>query len=386
MNPAEVEHLVKSLKPIPIEEVGSRQWKEQREAVERLNYVAHQNANKKADDFVMQFLLAHDKLVVLLHELIVCEIWRNRVMPQIVPALLENPTATYLYCYYESILVNLLECLMFFEPVVLGFGDDILELIDYAWRNVAYAFSLGPAVNQIPKEPAAAEGEGEDEKRFWNQIAILRGKVCMSAISLLWFIVDRLKVLPFAAMNNILVKNDLVIGMSEVLELQPWLRKDTGVRPPRVQKYKGGQFEDIKPEDQLVVVTVEAHAWFILHYLLCDRDARTKYQYTKSKKEIIMRIKKFLNETLIDQLPALVDVQRAVEELGFIEPPTGTEEKFKSTLLIEQVPRLISSIEGKGKNWKAMAENMQRVLTHPESRMEDARRCAALFDELYQVS
>ena len=381
LNPAEVDLLVQQLRPIPIEEVGTKAWKDQRDSIEKLNVASHQNANAKKDDYVMSYLIQHDKLSVLLHELLVCEVWRHRVMPKAVDALLQNPTGIYMYCYYESVLVNLIECLGFFEEVITGFGDDVLELVDYCWRNVSALFSMGRTVNDIPAEPAL---DDEGPTRFWHQINHLHRVVAMGCISILWFVVDRLKSLPLAVTNSILVKNDLPVGIAEVIEMQPWMRMDRSAN--KYQKFKGGQYADIGAEDRQVVVATEAHAWFILHYLLCDRDTRTKYQYTKSKKELIMRVKKFLHETMIDQLPALMDVQRAVEELSFLEPPTGTEEKFKHTLLIDQVPRLMTSIDGgsKGKDWIKLAERMKERLLSPESRMEDAQRYAALFDELYQ--
>jgi hypothetical protein len=48
----------------------------------------------------------------------------------------------------------------------------------------------------------------------------------------------------------------------------------------------------------------------------------------------LMRLKKFMNEVLVDQLPPLRDLQRYLEELALYDPPPPTDTPF---LLIEQV-------------------------------------------------
>ena len=131
------------------------------------------------------------------------------------------------------------------------------------------------------------------------------------------------------------------------------------------------------------ICTPEAHVWFIMHKLLCDRECRKKYNYTTSKKELLLRIQRFLNETIVDQIPALSDVQRALEELKFLEPPSGTEEKFRSTLIIEQMPRITAAIHRKDRSWKQVVQTMKGMLTDPRSKMEDAQRMSKIFDEMF---
>ena len=104
----------------------------------------------------------------------------------------------YMYCSYESHLVNLFECIMFAEEVVQGLGDDLLELIDYCWRNVSSLFAQGDKLNEITEDISLAdEAEPNGPKRFWFQANTLHTTNAMSCVSLLWYIVDRLKVLPF---------------------------------------------------------------------------------------------------------------------------------------------------------------------------------------------
>lgn len=375
----EAELAVRELTPIPLSEVGSEKWKSQRETVERLNLCSHSNAVKKVDDCVKTFLVEHERLSVILHELLVAEVFRQRVLPGLMDAVTANPTAPYLYCNYESVLVNLLECVCFYEEVVLGFGDDILELIDYCWRQVFPLFS-DSKINQVQAPPTAEELKKETplehlEKQLYHS-GITRA---MSCLSILWFVIDRLNDLPMSATNAILIKNDLPVGLSDVLLLQPWTRRSATLQ----QKYRNNEFADAPGDEIMRVCTPEAHTWFCLHHLLCDRDCRTKYTYTQHKKEALLRVRRFLNETLIDQIPALQSVQRALEELSFLEPPSGTEEKFRNTLVIEQVPRIMGAIDNGSVNWKKEQERMNRLLRNPNEISRDAARLAMLFDDMF---
>ena len=94
-----------------------------------------------------------------------------------------------------------------------------------------------------------------------------------------------------------------------------------------------------------------------------------------------MRIKKHLNEVIIDQLPVLVDLQRLVEELSFMEPPAGTEEKFKAKmLLIDQVSNLQEAIHRFG-GWSDMVHAFKSALTRdPEVLRADAKIVSEIID------
>ncbi|RNC44338.1 zinc finger, MYND-type containing 10, partial [Trypanosoma cruzi] len=136
--------------------------------------------------------------------------------------------------------------------------------------------------------------------------------------------------------------------------------------------------------DALLVCVPEAHTWFSLHKMLCDPECRRRYPYTQSKKELILRIRRFLNDTLVDQIPALASVQRALEELSFMQPPSDTEAKFKSSLTIEQVPRIMAAVEAsRTHSWEDVANTFAAMLKDPRIKNEDAMRMARIFDEMF---
>ena len=65
-----------------------------------------------------------------------------------------------------------------------------------------------------------------------------------------------------------------------------------------------------------------------------DAAAQQRYHMHSYRKNQLMRLKKFMNEVLVDQLPPLRDLQRYLEELALYDPPPPTDTPF---LLIEQV-------------------------------------------------
>eukprot|EP00659_Diplonema_papillatum_P001246 gene1246-1934_t len=112
---------------------------------------------------------------------------------------------------------------------------------------------------------------------------------------------------------------------------------------------------------------------------------REKYSYTIWRKEQILKSRKFLNEVLVDQIPPLAEVQRALDELSFLDPPHSTEEKFRSTLVIEPVPRLMDSIN-RGTDWKAMAAEHQARLTDPAAVLEQSKEMSSMIDMIMGMS
>jgi len=81
LTPYEAEHYVESLERFGIEDVGSSKWLTQHEYVEKLNQLAHAQAKDGTDEFVVDYLQQHDKIGVLIHDLLLCEIWKEKMYP-----------------------------------------------------------------------------------------------------------------------------------------------------------------------------------------------------------------------------------------------------------------------------------------------------------------
>ncbi len=105
----DADRIITSLKPIPIEKVGSAEWMKQRQNIEQLNMQAHQNVMMNHDEFIKEELSVQDKVKVLIHELIVIEIWKAKVAPliwsEMVQASAKKSLKPYLLVYYLTLQI-----------------------------------------------------------------------------------------------------------------------------------------------------------------------------------------------------------------------------------------------------------------------------------------
>lgn len=74
----------------------------------------------------------------------------------------------------------------------------------------------------------------------------------------------------------------------------------------------------------------------MLNNLLVNPKARAKYDMDDYRKEAVLRVRRYMNEILLDQLPVLKDLQRVLDELtmGVSSQPDDSQ---TSRLIIEQV-------------------------------------------------
>lgn len=78
-------------------------------------------------------------MAVLVNELLVAEIWNEKVFPVIKEEVCEKAVLLikpYLVIAHEMTLVNLLEMTMFHKDACVRIGEPLMELVDFAFRRV----------------------------------------------------------------------------------------------------------------------------------------------------------------------------------------------------------------------------------------------------------
>ena len=55
--------------------------------------------------------------------------------------------------------------------------------------------------------------------------------------------------------------------------------------------------------------------------MFLSQDTNRKYEVTTFRKANLLRLRKYMNEILLDQLPMLTSMLRALEELSMLEVP-----------------------------------------------------------------
>ena len=76
--------------------------------------------------------------------------------------------------------------------------------------------------------------------------------------------------------------------------------------------------------------------WLMLNNLLVDPKARAKYDMDEYRKETVLRVRRYMNDILLDQLPILKDLQRVLDELT-MGVSSQQDESQTTRLIIEQV-------------------------------------------------
>jgi hypothetical protein len=73
---------------------------------------------------------------------------------------------------------------------------------------------------------------------------------------------------------------------------------------------------------------------------------------TTFRKANLLRLRKYLNEVTLDQLPILTNLLRALEELSIVQENTVAQ---KNSFIVQQIPEYRAKIM-RDRNWKEIAE------------------------------
>lgn len=355
----EAERYVESLKKFDLSEVGNPSWMEQHRRLEKLNLQAHQNAMSNSDEFVMEAVLTFDKLGVLIHDLILIEAWKENIYPLLLDDLAgKNNMRLYFILYHEATLVNLFEVFFYYKHVVEAAGDKMLDMVDYISRKLTRLNSANEKFRQLEltkemsaRDPDAAKAFAENlEKRtpkeelqqHWLEIEY---RICVTSVSLARFVSEQAEVLPLGVISRISDTHDFLLLIIPLIENPPWTRRlDNG----KWQKLIDLKWSVVKPIDLLKVTKLEGQPWIALYHLLAKEVFRERYALNSFRKGQLLRIRKYLNEVMLDQLPFLADVQRYMDELAVTNVPEASA-GADSVFLFQQVAAITDSIM-RGKN------------------------------------
>ncbi|KAL9642555.1 hypothetical protein ABK040_011121 [Willaertia magna] len=376
-NPLESQQLVQSLKEFSIEDVGSKRWMKQQQAIDKLNIQAHRDAMLNQEEYVVQAFISYQKVEILIKELIIIEIWKNRVVPLIKDELREasqNSFIPYLLLYHEAAICNLLECIFYHKDSIVYLEETILiEIVDYCQRK----FNLllhNRKLHEIEEEKV----EMSDKEAFDKQLKDIEFQCCLCCLTIFRFLTDQLRELPPGIVNRILDKHDMIVTLVYIIDESPYKKKEKS----GFKKYDGSKWCTVPYDEYLRVSQHEVQAWLAINNLIVDPETRNKYEYNSFRKETVSRLKKHLNDVLIDQVPVLVDLLKAVETLQVMNPPVVS----KSFLIVEQVPEFRDKLLNET-NFEEVAVTSMKLICEEdeEARREQIQSVAKIFGELLEM-
>jgi len=182
--------------------------------------------------------------------------------------------------------------------------------------------------------------------------------ISIKAISIVRYITDHLSGLPLSVTTRLLNTHDLPCVLVELLQNTPWTK--TGEKG-ELLKYDNGRWGEVAPSNRLKLTKTEGQVWLSLYHLLLHPDCQQKYEFNSHNKSVILKLRRYLSEPLLEQLPPLADLQRYLEQLSLMDPPVGRRD-----LILEQVPAIYENLmkECLGK-WTSIAKNHAQLLLEP---------------------
>ena len=166
----------------------------------------------------------------------------------------------------------------------------------------------------------------------------------------------------------------------------------------------------VKPIDLLKVTKLEGQPWLSLYHLCAKEEFRSRYHLNTFRKGNfyflednsllyyynpnylisgqLLRVRKYLNDILLDQLPFLADIQRYMDELAITEVPEPRSIEGGGTgvfTMFQQVAQIRDSILKQGKKeggWDKVADYQKsKVFTMTDKTDTDLVMMADLYSD-----
>uniref|UniRef100_A0A8D2P4A5 Zinc finger MYND domain-containing protein 10 n=1 Tax=Zosterops lateralis melanops TaxID=1220523 RepID=A0A8D2P4A5_ZOSLA len=353
---------------------GEEGWLRQHEYVEKLNMHGILSASAGQEQLLTELLVTHAKIPVLIGELISVEIWKHKVFPVLCRLEDFKPRSTfpiYVVLHHEASIINLLETVFFFKEICESAEDSILDLIDYCHRKLTLLAARSTKAQAVTSAELRADPVPPQELQ--KQAEMMEFEISLKALSVLRFITDQVDSLPLGALTRMLNTHNLPCLLVELVEHCPWSCWEAG----KLKKFENGTWHVVPPEDQVKMTKLDGQVWLALLNLLLSPECQRKYHFDGFNKSQLLKLRAFLTDVLIDQLPNLVEMQRFLSYLAVTDPAPP-----KKDLIIEQVPviwdRILKKNSGK---WEAVAKHQVKHAFSPteEELKLQARRWAQTY-------
>merc|ERR1712188_115666 len=142
-----------------------------------------------------------------------------------------------------------------------------------------------------------------------------------------------------------------------LIEKAPWVRKSI---KGEVQKYEKQEWLLVDEEDMGKLPELQVQLFLAVHNLVMDQDCRNRYNLTSVRKDNLLRLRRFLNEVVFDQVPPLANLLRTLEELSITGQYTGVGEAH-TPFVIEVVAEMREALLQKnGKRYQEIATKQIR--------------------------
>ncbi|ETW44162.1 hypothetical protein PFAG_01277 [Plasmodium falciparum Santa Lucia] len=271
--------------------------------------------------------------------------------------------------YHELSLLNILEFILYSDHVYEHIETYMINIISYVYSNLV-SF-LGTKSEQYFVKPISEmlinEMVLEEEDNTYN---IDKLKIYLNIINILRNITDRIHLLNNTVVNKI-VDYDMLLILIPLIEKKPW----------RHQNYVFEKNEWIRTDDH-TLCSVEKQLWLILYTLILSDSCQQKYEMTNYRRNNILKLRKYMNEHMYEQLPPIKSLHTFIEHL-YISKSIFPDKK-NSYLMIDVVPEIFDEIKNdvlKNKKDIMSLFNNIRIKKELLKNISDVYLCIYEFDQ-----
>jgi hypothetical protein len=366
------------VKLMPIDKIGSEEFLVHHSLLERLNMQAIKNALLGGDDFILEYFVTYEKIKELIAELFTISNFKSYIYPRIKSRIPENAFCkVYICLYHEAVVVNLLENFFFHVTACQASEDFIIDVIEYCYNKISKVINNKiKIIVDVNQENLNAKNS---EEEFDNKNEEIEFYTSMACISIIRYITDHLNSLPFPVRNHIMNNKDTPLLLVSLMELKPWLKENE----KKEQLYfENNVWNKMKDQSANKLTKLEAQVWISLFNLLMGAENNKKYEITEYRKSQLLRLRKYLNESLYDHIPPLNLLFRALEEMSLIDySSVPTSNPF----VVEMIP-ILSNKKISEEDAKRISEKILNDFFPKNYDKESFKREMDIISAIYNVN
>ncbi|KAJ3393294.1 Zinc finger MYND domain-containing protein 10 [Lobulomyces angularis] len=355
-----IRKLVNEVSNVKLRDIGGQFWMDQHQILSKLNIQAHLQVQTESKEIAYEELLNQNKIVNVLHHLLSIEVWKNKIYPNFSSDTTfkeKNEFKLYFLLYHEATAINLLELLLYHPKGLNSLGENILDLIDYCNKKLRILNAWDEdVVSRFEKlDFQKSEVSKMDLKKNRSELEF---SISINSLSIFRYLTENILNLSLTCQTRIINEYDFISHLVFLIEKAPWLKTKVEKNAKVFEKFDNGVWKMVDKEELFLIGKVEAQVWLSLYNLLIEPECQKKYNYNTKNHEIVLRLRTYMSEDLLNQLPILEGLYRFLEQLSMMDPPV--QEFGDSKVLIQQIPDLTLSIL-EGADFKEISHHQKTI-------------------------
>ncbi|KAF7273666.1 hypothetical protein GWI33_013613 [Rhynchophorus ferrugineus] len=353
--PSEIELFVETMQPHSMKNLGTEQWLEWHNRLQKLNQEALVEAAAVKEEHVQEVLVSYGKAKVLIHEAVLVHIWKYKVLPKLLK-LEAEPQCTFIaysVLYHEAVCVSLLELVMYHASFCEALDDTAVDLLDYVSGVISQLLNAKPRDQPQHRENA--------EEELFRQRGNLSFEIGIRALSMLRYLTENMDRLPISVCNRVYTTHDVPVLLVEVLHAKPWQHDD--------KQYHNGKWSQWDGER---LAQAEAQVWLTLRHVLLDPECPKYYPITENRRNQLVRLICLMGPHILDQLSPLAELKHWLCRLSCLEEYAAPAKPLLLEPVLEIKERILQECGGK---WRRIAEKqLQYIFSDDRDTLQEAAK------------